>query len=193
MIAEPRNRGTDWSKGGRSETPCPTRPRYELRNKRELTVNIFGQIEKLINEHGSAEILNQRLGLAKDQYEALERKNAELAQENEKLKKQATELKQENDRLKQASADPDDKTSEFTDDTRRMLAAFFNCDDISLENIASMIGMKMPMARYHLGLLESARMVRPTGVESFSSPMLFAIQQEGRKYVVKNRINEQEA
>jgi len=40
-------------------------------------MGIFEGIEKLINEHGSATILKERLSLAADQYAALERKNAE--------------------------------------------------------------------------------------------------------------------
>jgi len=37
-------------------------------------MSLFDPIEKLINEHGSAEILKTRIELAKEQFEALERK-----------------------------------------------------------------------------------------------------------------------
>lgn len=46
----------------------------------------LGEIERLINEHGSALILKERLALAADQYLALEKKVAELQTENEHLR-----------------------------------------------------------------------------------------------------------
>ena len=46
-------------------------------------MSIFDSIEKLINEHGSAVILKERIALAADQYAALEKKIIELQAENE--------------------------------------------------------------------------------------------------------------
>jgi len=69
-------------------------------------MNIFDSIERLINEHGSAAILKERLSLAADQYTALERKNAEANARAEaaELRAQAAEmrvkdLEAENERL----------------------------------------------------------------------------------------------
>ena len=47
---------------------------------------LFGEIERLINEHGSAVILKERLTLASEQYAALEKKVSELQAENERLR-----------------------------------------------------------------------------------------------------------
>jgi len=41
-------------------------------------MDIFGGIEKLITEHGSAAILRERIGLAAQQYAILEKENASL-------------------------------------------------------------------------------------------------------------------
>jgi predicted RNase H-like nuclease (RuvC/YqgF family) len=51
-------------------------------------MSIFDGIEKLINEHGSAEILKHRLEFAKDQFEGLELKVESLRTENAELKAQ---------------------------------------------------------------------------------------------------------
>jgi len=163
--------------------------------------NIFGPIEKLITEHGSAQIQRQRndmlweqLQIAKEQYEALERKNVELDRENKALQQKVARLEEDNDRLKQATVSPDDKTSGFTDDTHRMLVVFFNSScPLTVDEVAARIGMKMPMAEYHLGLLREARMVRPTQPTVYGSRPPYKILQEGRNYVVRNRLREQGA
>jgi predicted nuclease with TOPRIM domain len=58
-----------------------------------MAIPIFSEIEKLINEHGSAVILKERLGLAQDKY-------ASLASENTALKAEIAVLKAENEALK---------------------------------------------------------------------------------------------
>jgi DNA repair exonuclease SbcCD ATPase subunit len=50
-----------------------------------FSLNPIDLIEKAINEHGSAEILKERLDLAKDQFVALDRKASELEREIGKL------------------------------------------------------------------------------------------------------------
>src|SRR6266567_2170886 len=57
-------------------------------------------IEKLINEHGSANIMKERLVLVKEQAEALDRKNQELTGANQELMRENAELKKENANLK---------------------------------------------------------------------------------------------
>lgn len=49
-----------------------------------MAIPIFGEIERLITEHGSAAILKERIALASDQHAALEKKllDSELREEN---------------------------------------------------------------------------------------------------------------
>ena len=77
--------------------PFPARPCWVpfLRRRRHLGIPIFEEIEKLINEHGSAVILKERLVLANDKYSALEKKAADLQTENERLKSDNIHLRQE--------------------------------------------------------------------------------------------------
>ena len=58
-------------------------------------MSIFDSIEKLINEHGSAVILKERIALAADQYAALEKKIIELQAENERLRLNSEEYQKQ--------------------------------------------------------------------------------------------------
>lgn len=56
-------------------------------------IGIFDGIEKLINEHGSAEILGQRLLLAKDQNTVQEKRISELVAQGEKAQTENAALR----------------------------------------------------------------------------------------------------
>jgi FtsZ-binding cell division protein ZapB len=57
-------------------------------------MGFLDSIEKLINEHGSATILRERIALANDQYAALEKKVIGLQSENERLKSDNSKLQE---------------------------------------------------------------------------------------------------
>jgi hypothetical protein len=61
---------------------------------------ILGEIEKLINEHGSAKILSERIGLAKDQYAALEKELAASKSREKEFETENLRLKLDNEQLK---------------------------------------------------------------------------------------------
>lgn len=61
-------------------------------------------IDKLINEHGSSNILRDRLELVKEEYQRLESKCSELQSENGAL---STELEQERERANQLQEELD--------------------------------------------------------------------------------------
>ena len=63
-------------------------------------MGLFENIDKLINERGSANILRERLLLADDKYSAMEKKNAEFQSENAILKSNIQKLESENQRLR---------------------------------------------------------------------------------------------
>ena len=62
---------------------------------------LLNSFDRLINEHGSAAILRERLTLAADQYALVEKENIALKSENEILKTENNNLKTENYNLKQ--------------------------------------------------------------------------------------------
>ena len=51
-----------------------------------MAIPILSEIERLINEHGSALILKERLALAADKYSALENESSSLKEENARLR-----------------------------------------------------------------------------------------------------------
>ena len=55
--------------------------------------DIFSSIEKLINEHGSAAILKERIAQLMEHMELLEKKNANLQEQNNKLEVENGRLK----------------------------------------------------------------------------------------------------
>jgi septal ring factor EnvC (AmiA/AmiB activator) len=77
--------------------------------RNSMGIPFLSEIEKLINEHGSAKILQERIALAKDQYEVLEKELAasksreadltaeikRLSLDNEKLNKKINNLNSE--------------------------------------------------------------------------------------------------
>ena len=63
-------------------------------------MGILESIEKLINEHGSATILRERLVFVKDQCIALDSENAILKSDNHVLKEENHRLQKENIDLK---------------------------------------------------------------------------------------------
>ncbi|UCF78711.1 MAG: hypothetical protein JSW03_00075 [Candidatus Eiseniibacteriota bacterium] len=160
---------------------------------------IFGQIEKLINEHGSATILRERLDLARDQYEALERKNAELEGENETLRRQVAQLEKENEKLEQALAAEPDITPDFDEVTQQMLLAFFKVGGrTELGPVATHPAVReTSVARYHCDLLQEAGFVMKMSRREYANRRLvkeatYQITSAGRKYVVKNKLHERE-
>lgn len=55
-------------------------------------MGLFDLFEKLINEHGSATVLRERLDLIKAQYAAMERENQNLQAQNAALKAELQQL-----------------------------------------------------------------------------------------------------
>jgi hypothetical protein len=55
-------------------------------------MGLLDELEKLINEHGSAAILKERISLANDKYAALEEKNRILRAENDTLRTKRDKL-----------------------------------------------------------------------------------------------------
>ena len=63
-------------------------------------IPLVGQLEKLINEHGSAVILEKHVALLKEQIGLLEKRNEELERQNSQLTEKLGKAEQELARLK---------------------------------------------------------------------------------------------
>lgn len=157
-------------------------------------MTIFGEIERLITEHGSASILRERLALAADQHAVLEKKVSELQSDNDNLRAQLKQSQNENEKLKEFVASRTDKPNDFEETTHRILKIFFDrSEDVSVDQVAQQIGVEQGMVEYHFDLIREGGFIIQTrvGIETLdgSSPPMYGITPEGRKYVVKNKIS----
>jgi len=96
-------------------------------------MSIFGELERLITEHGSAMILRERLLLAKDQYEALEKEVSELHSENKALESQIKQSEDQIAKLSKLVGSSNNQPGDFDETTTKILKIFFDqSDDVSL-------------------------------------------------------------
>jgi len=164
-------------------------------------MDIFGQIEKLINEHGSAVILKERLGLAADQYSILEKKNSDLEAEIQRLKTQLQQVEKENHRLSKLaeSLKESQEKSSLPEAAYSILELFFDSGrNLSREEVSSHLGQELGLVSYNFDSLREANFIQQAtvgssgsswinarGGGSSSTPATFRITPAGRKYVVE--------
>ena len=126
-----------------------------------MGIPIFSEIEKLINEHGSAAILKERLSLAADEYAALQRKLADSATDNEKLvakiqllEKQNTDLQSQLDVAKSAlqQLQKQSQTHDIAslDEPKKRLLAALASGPKAVAHIKSMLNLSSESLKYHL-------------------------------------------
>jgi len=151
-------------------------------------MSLFDNIDKLINERGSAQILRECLLLADDKYAALETRNFDLQSENQTLRKEVEHLRQENMQLRKAIPVQNDRPSGFDEDTHRVLSLFFGLsDDVSVDQVTRLIRIDRSMVEYYFDLLREAGLIIQTQIGGGSSPCMYGITAKGRKYAVENR------
>ena len=151
-------------------------------------MNIFEPLEKLINEHGSATILKERLGLAKDKYEALERANDALKIEVAALKAELDQAKREIQSLQELAVQKEsDKLDEVQE---RILVALWNVplgfDGPDVRLVAGELNISEQVAQFHLVDMERANLV--DGSYSSVDPTTWRIGQRGRRYLISRAL-----
>ena len=165
--------------------------------------NIFiDGLEKIINEHGSSTILEQRLLLAKDQYLALEKKNVDLLTINQSLSQKILTLEAENSSLKAENMkinkeinDVNKNKSNLPKDQEKMLVFISqHSEDLQEEFIVNQTGLNFQKALFYLNDLTNIGYVyanRRMGVGDIFGgipPTTYRITQKGRKYLIDNNI-----
>jgi predicted RNase H-like nuclease (RuvC/YqgF family) len=126
-------------------------------------MGIFEGLEKIINEHGSATILRERLALAREQHEAqigaLESAREKLTAEREVLSAQLKDAQAEIQRLKKqvASLRPEAGLSEEEVGILKMLASQ-DCE-LTAQLIAQASGSNITRVEFFLRKLEDGRFI----------------------------------
>lgn len=158
-------------------------------------MNPFSAIEKLINEHGSATILKERINLLKEQFSALEKERDQLLSDKELLDAKILVLESENRELKEKT-DGDSETLPIEQEQLLTLLAD-KTSSILEDELMQLAGLAVADFKYHLGELRDAdyihwnirRATVASGVRRGRSPSkhgaVYGIKQKGRKYLAQ--------
>jgi len=163
-----------------------------------MAIPILGEIERLINEHGSAAILKERLALASDQYSALEKKLSDsesrveaaelrtknLESESQRLELDNFKLKEEIRNLKeQLSERHGQRLEEVREQLLQLLAA--QTGRITASQAAQVLQIGEQLATYHLTEMGKESLVT-AGYFYNGRSTDYAIGQAGRAYLVSH-------
>ena len=146
-------------------------------------------IEKLINEHGSSSILKERLGLVRDQYDALERKLVDMEQRAVTAEAELTQA-QRTIRNMAGKIQTQQSNDDIPEDAQRVLKLLFRSDG-STDAIGRELNLDVGVVQYHVDELTKRGFVS-MGSITMGNPLTgqdgcieLAITAEGRKFVVE--------
>lgn len=154
-----------------------------------MAIPILGEIERLINEHGSAAIMKERLGLAADQYAVLERKlAAETERANkaeaasEALRRDVSDLQEQLAVLRAAHAAP--TVPDQLDEVREKILVALSEHDrpLTSANIAYLLGVGEQAAKFHIEEMADQHLI--TNILRMDGPAVYLLDQEGRRYLI---------
>jgi DNA-binding transcriptional ArsR family regulator len=152
-------------------------------------MGLLDGFEKLINEHGSAVILKERIALANDKYAVLEQKLAasclrvsELDSENQSLRADLEKAKVEIQNLKALSEKAHgNRIEEVKEQLLQLLAKHSNATYLQL---ARGMEINVQLVMFHLAELEKAKFVH--GSYSAIDDTEWSLAHEGRAYLVRH-------
>ena len=147
-------------------------------------MTLFEGIEKLINEHGSAAILHERLSLAAEKYAALESQIEQLKKENERLTEGTKKAAVEIERLRNIVEKECGKLSAEEDAILKLYAETDRW--ICASELARHLGMSAVKTQYYLDRLLKAKFLQYPMMISDMSETSFHIDHKGREYVIQN-------
>ena len=157
----------------------------------------FDSIEEVIDEHGSSKILRERLGLAADQYAALERKVSELtnetvglSSENEKLRRVIAEREKEVRSLQAALQEYRSAASELDDVRKRILVLLASHRRMTALAIANALQIHHVVAEHAVHQLYEAEFM--FGNHYMGRATEYSLAPKGDEYLVtQNLLNSQ--
>ncbi|MFZ3123392.1 MAG: hypothetical protein WA104_08570 [Thermodesulfovibrionales bacterium] len=160
-------------------------------------MGLFENIDKLINERGSANILRERLLLADDKYSALEKKNTEFQSENVILKSKIQKLESENQRFKfdneqlktqiqNLPKSPVSHSNLLNENESNILLLLSKYEELIDEQIARSLNLNLQVVKYHLQELDDKKMIGCS--LTINSPTQWYLNHEGRKYLIDNKL-----
>lgn len=166
-----------------------------------MSLNPITAIEKLINEHGSATILRERLSFAADQFVALEKESVNLRESLSHAIAQIQSLEARNADLEQQLAKQKPAGDVLDNPTHEVLKLLFKVDEgLDSGSIRSHLDMTEGVVKFHLDTLKELDFIghkrgrdasfgiysEGTSFTPRGSPERFFIKPKGRAYIMKN-------
>lgn len=152
-------------------------------------MGLLDGFEKLINEHGSAVILKERIALANDKYDALEKKLVtselkvkELMSDIEGLRGDYEKAEIEIKSLKKLTEQS--HGSRLEEIKEKILVALTQSEELEAEKISRQLNIGPQLATFHLEELKNSDMV--SDYYATGSPVYWGIAQGGRAYLVRH-------
>lgn len=147
------------------------------------------QLEKLINEHGSAAILRDHLALFKDHVVIYEKKSFELMAKIAALESNIEQLAKDNEelRIKIQKYEHHSHVTLLDEIKIKILLLLSKQQDILPdEQIAEIVNINPQIVKFHLQELGISSMV---GYASYvGSPRGWYLAQEGRRYLIEHKL-----
>ena len=153
-------------------------------------MGLLDGFEKLINEHGSAAILKERIALANDKYAALERKLSDSESRVKKLETEQQGIEQENLKLKEKVRNLEQQINEsqgkrLEQVREKLLTMLSSVQETTSGRIAATLEIGDQLATFHLEELGKMRFVSATRFAN-GQPTIWKLAQDGRGYLLKN-------
>lgn len=161
-----------------------------------MAIPFFGEIEKLINEHGSATILKERISLANDKYSALEKKTIVLESKVSELQSENERLKMDNIQLRQEIQRRDDiiekqKNNAFHDnlleEIKVKILLYISKQSNTADEISAELQVGIEVIKFHLNELKDSAMISAEHI-SMGVGNVWSLEQSGRKYLILNNL-----
>lgn len=148
-------------------------------------------LEKLINEHGSAVILKERIELANDKYSMLEQKFLDAQARIKKLEgdnsRLRTDLIQAQNDIKQLRQNTQNSLNVRLEEVREKILIFMkDRPETLVSKIIEHIGLPEQLVEFHLTDLANEKFIHystPISIMGKSRPSAYALTQEGRRYL----------
>ena len=149
----------------------------------------LAEIERLINERGSAAIMKERLALAAEQYAALEKKLADAEARTSKAEADSQRFELETLRLKDQLRTVEGKfaanqTARLGEVREAILVLLSNRSWLSTDDIAHELGIRGQLALFHLTEMHEADLLSAShGTDSATE---WTLDQKARAYMVQH-------
>ncbi len=155
---------------------------------------MFNLLEKWVNERGSANIMEKRLGLKDDEIAAMHRELSSLLSEHSNLQTQNEQLNtslntanQEIERLQKiidtaAESQGGEKLDEVKENILKAL--FESNNNASIKQLAQHFQLQESVVDYHIDFLKEQKLIKH-GTLRMNHPITYEISKDGRKYVIE--------